>query len=66
MASIFTFQGTSRRGFVPLASMTIALQKTAINNFDDISRIFFFFLQGGAFWQTYRADFVQYPTGEWF
>lgn len=34
----------------PLASMTIAYRKTAINNFCDISRIFFFFLLGGAFW----------------
>ena len=36
-------------GFCPLASMTIPYRKMAINNFDDISRIFFFFLWGGAF-----------------
>ena len=34
----------------PLAIMTIPYRKKTINNFCDISRIFFFFLQGGAFW----------------
>ena len=36
--------------FVPLAIMILPHQKTAINSFCDISRIFFFFLRGGAFW----------------
>ena len=36
--------------FVPLAIMTIPYRKMAINNFCDISRNFFSFPRGGAFW----------------